>query len=203
MVRPMRRITSLILVLGAVALASTAATARAGLITSLLGGNCGATSQVFAPWSDSADYYFAGNGGFENGTNGWSVSGPASVVSQSDPFALSGNGSHSLQLGAGGTASINVCYGLTYPAIRFVAAGVDGPATVHVRVVSRSLLGVLSILDGGTFTVQSGWDPSPKLSTLLSALAAPLGTKSMQLQISVDSGTALIDDLYVDPLFVK
>jgi hypothetical protein len=70
-------------------------------------------------------------------------------------------------------------------------------------VVSRSLLGVLSILDGGTFTVQSGWDPSPKLSTLLSALGAPLGTKSMQLQISVDSGTALIDDLYVDPLMTK
>ena len=203
MVRHMRRITSLIIVLCAVALASTAATARAGLITSLLGGNCGATSQVFAPWSDSAAYYFAGNGGFENGTNGWSVSGPSAVVGQSDPFDLSGSGSHSLQLGSGGTAAINVCYGVTYPAIRFVAAGVDGPATVHVRVVAHSLLGVLSILDGGTFTVQPGWDPSPKLSTLLSALAAPLGTKSMQLQITVDSGSALIDDLYVDPLFTK
>lgn len=199
----MRRITSLILVIGAVALASTAATARAGLITSLIGGSCGATSQVFAPWSDSADYYFAGNGGFESGTTNWSFSGPVGLVGQSDPFDLSGSGSHALQLGAGGTASINVCYGLTYPAVRFVAAGVGGSATVHVRVVARSLLGVLSILDGGTFTVQSGWDPSPKLSTLLSALAAPLGTKSMQLQISVDSGTALIDDLYVDPLLTK
>jgi hypothetical protein len=199
----MRRITSLILVLCAVALASTAATARAGLITSLLGGGCGSLSQVFSQWSDNANYYFAGNGGFENGTNGWSVSGPSAVVGQSDPFDLSGSGSHSLQLGPGGTAAINVCYGLTYPAIRFVAAGVDGPATVHVRVVSHSLLGVLSILDGGTFTVQPGWDPSPKVSTLLSALAAPLGTKSMQLQITVESGSALIDDLYVDPFLAK
>jgi hypothetical protein len=38
------------------------------------------------------------------------------------------------------------------------------------------------------------------LSTLFSALAAPLGTKSMQLQFTVESGTAQIDDLFVDPL---
>jgi hypothetical protein len=200
----MRRITSLILLLGVVAaLASTAGTARAGLIQSLIGGNCGGTSQVFAPWSDPAGYYFAGNGGFENGTTGWSVSGPSSLVGTSDPYALSGPGSHALQLSSGGTASIGVCYGLTYPAIRFVAAGVNGPAVVHVRVVTKNLLGLLSILDGGTFTVNQGWSPSPKLSTLLSALLAPLGTKSMQLQISVESGTALIDDLYVDPFLTK
>ncbi len=199
----MRRFTLLLLVLGAFGLSATAATARAGLITSLIGGNCGATSTVFAPWSDSADYYFAQNGGFENGSAGWSLSGTASVVGGSDPFDLSGNGSSSLQLGSGGSATINVCYGLTYPAIRFVAAGVNGPATVHVRVLAHSLLGVLSVLDGGTFTVSPGWNATPKLSTLLSALAAPLGTKSMQLQISVDSGTAQIDDLYVDPFLSR
>ena len=195
----MRRFTSLVLVAGAIALAATAGTARAGLITSLVGGNCGSTSQVFSPWADPADYYFASNGGFENGAAGWSLNGAAAVVPGSDPFDLSGTGSSSLQIGAGGSASINVCYGLTYPAIRFVAAGDGGPAVIHVRVISHSLLGVLSTLDGGTFAVGPGWDPSPKLSTLLSAIAAPLGTKSMTLQISVDSGTAQIDDLFVDP----
>ena len=199
----MRRFTLLLLVLGAIGLSASAATARAGLITSLIGGNCGSTSTVFAPWSDSSDYYLAQNGGFENGSAGWSFSGPASIVGGSDPFALSGPGSHALALGPGGTASINVCYGLTYPAIRFVASGVGGSATVHVRVVAHSLLGVLSVLDGGTFTVGPGWQPSPKLSTLLSALAAPLGTKSMQLQISVDSGSAQVDDLYVDPFLSR
>jgi hypothetical protein len=52
----------------------------------------------------------------------------------------------------GGSAAINVCYGLTYPAVRFVVKGNGAPATVHVRVNSRSLPGILSILDGGTFT---------------------------------------------------
>ncbi len=154
---------------------------------------------MFAPWSDASDYYFAQNGGFENGSAGWALSGPASVVNGNDAFDLSGAGSSSLQLGAGGTASINTCYGLLYPAVRFTATGVNGPATIHVRVIAHSLLGVLTVLDGGTFTVGDSWQPSPKLSTLLAALAAPLGTKSMTLQISVDSGTAQIDDLYVDP----
>ena len=96
-----------------------------------------------------------------------------------------------------------MCYGATYPAVRFFASGQDGPAVVHVRVVSRSLLGVLSVLDGGTFRTDSGWAPSPKISTLFSALAAPVGSKTMQLQFTVESGTAQIDDVFVDPLLVR
>jgi hypothetical protein len=84
-----------------------------------------------------------------------------------------------------------------------VASGVGGNAVIHVRVVSRSLLGVLSTLDGGRFTVGSSWAPSPKLSTLFSALASPVGSKTMQLQISVESGKALVDDLYIDPFLTK
>jgi len=70
-------------------------------------------------------------------------------------------------------------------------------------VLAHSLLGVLSGLDGGTFTAGSQWSPSPKISTLFSALAAPLGSKSMELQFTVESGTAQIDDLFVDPLLVR
>ena len=65
-----------------------------------------------------------------------------------------------------------------------------GDATIHVRVVWRSLLGVLSGLDGGTFTAGSTWRPSPKLSTLFSALGSPLGSKTMTLQFTVEHGTA-------------
>ena len=198
----MRRLTLLTLVL-ACALAGVASTAQAGGGISLLGGNCGSTSAVFSRWSDNAGYYFAPNGGFEKGTTGWTLAGPAAVTNGNDPFALSGPGSHALSLGTGGSASITVCYGLTYPAVRFVAAGVGGNAVIHVRVVARSLLGVLSTLDGGTFTVGTAWTPAPKLSTLFSALASPVGAKTMQLQISVESGKALIDDLYVDPFLTK
>jgi hypothetical protein len=197
----MRRFSVLLLVVLSTALAATAGTAKAGLITGLLGGGCGSTAPVFAPWGDSAGYYFAPNGGFEKGSTGWTLGGGSAVVSPSnEPWYVAGFGSRALQIPAGGSASLNVCYGLTYPAVRFFVAGQGGPATVHVRVYARSLLGILSVLDGGSFTTDQGWRPSPKLSTLFSALAAPLGTKSMQLQFTVESGTAQIDDLFVDPL---
>ena len=200
----MRRTAVLLIVVVATALASTAGTAKAGLITGLLGGGCGATAPVFAPWGDWAGYYFAPNGGFENGSAGWTLGGGAAVVTQgNEPWFLAGFGSHALAIPKGGSASINVCYGLTYPGVRFFAAGQGGPATIHVRVSSRSLLGILSVLDGGTFRVNQGWTPTPKISTLFSALAAPLGTKSMTLQFTVESGTAQIDDLFVDPLLVR
>jgi hypothetical protein len=200
----MRRLAVLVLVVVATALASTAGSAKAGLINGLLGGGCGASVPVFAPWGDWASYYYAPNGGFENGSTGWALSGGAAVVTQNnEPWFLAGFGSHALQIPTGGSAAINVCYGVTYPAVRFFVSGQNGPAVVHVRVVSRSLLGVLSVLDGGTFRADAAWAPSPKISTLFSALASPLGTKTMQLQFSVENGTAQIDDVFVDPLLVR
>lgn len=188
-------------------LAIPAAAARAGgglvpgLLTGLLGGGCGSEAAVFAPWGDHSNYYFATNGGFESGASGWSLAGGSAVVPGNEAYAAHGAGdSQSLLIPAGGSASTTVCYGLAYPSVRFfVADASSGPATVHVRVLTRSVLGILSTFDGGTFQVTGSWQPSPKLSTLLSALAAPLGTKSMTLQISVDNGSAQIDDLAVDP----
>jgi hypothetical protein len=203
----MRRVAALISITAVAALAATTAgTAKAGggLLGGLLGGSCPASAPVFLPWGDFASYYFAPNGGFESGSTGWSLRGGAGVVTQNnEPWYLAGFGSHALQIPAGGVASINVCYGLTYPGARFFVSGVNGNATVHVKVVAHSLLGILSVLDGGTFTAGKGWAPSPKISTLFSALASPLGTKSMELQISVVSGTAQVDDLFVDPFLAK
>jgi hypothetical protein len=173
------------------------------LLTGVAGGGCGATDPVFSPWGDGAGYYFAPNGGFESGTTGWAVAGGASVVSANEPWSLGGAGTHALQVPKGGSAATVVCYGLTYPGVRFFVAGVKGTAKVHVRVFARSLLGVVSVLDGGSFSAGTAWAPSPKISTLFSAIAAPLGSKAMQLQFTVESGTARIDDLFVDPLLVK
>ena len=180
--------------IGLAALVASAAPARGALLPS-----CGSTAQVFSPWSDFSPYYFAPNGGFERGSAGWTFSGPVSVVADNDAYELSGARTHALDIGEGGTASITVCSGMTYPALRFVATGVDGPATVHVRIVAHGPLGVLATLDGGRFTVGSDWRPAPKLSTLFAALAAPLGANAMEVRISVERGTARIDDLYVDP----
>jgi hypothetical protein len=200
----MRRLVALLTIVVGLAVTSGTASAGGGLLSGLLGGGCGATAPVFLPWGDYAGYYFAPNGGFESGSTSWSLSGGAAVVTQgNEPWYLAGFGSHALSIPTGGSASTSVCFGLTYPAVRFFAAGSGGDATIHVRVVSRSLLGILSVLDGGTFTTGSTWRPSPKLSTLFSALGAPLGSKTMTLQFTVERGTAQIDDLFVDPFLMK
>jgi hypothetical protein len=200
----MRRLVALLMIV--VGLAATGGTANAGggLLSGLLGGGCGPTAPVFLPWGDWASYYFAPNGGFESGSAGWTLSGGATVVQQeNEPWFLAGFGSHALQIPSGGSASVSVCFGATYPAVRAFAAGQGGPATIRVRVVSRGLLGALSVLDGGTFQVGESWKPTPKLSTLLSALASPLGAKTMTLQFTVENGTAQIDDLFINPYLMK
>jgi hypothetical protein len=182
------------------ALALTAALVQgpAGRADSLLGGGCGATTQTFSYWNDSASYYFPANGGFESGSAGWTLKGGAAVVAGNEPYFLhSPSDSHSLAIPAGGGASVTLCYGLLYPSLRFMVEGAN--ARVHVTITTQNLLGIVSTLDGGTFTAGSEWAPSPQLSTLLSALTAPLGAKSMQLHIDVSGAPAQIDDLYVDP----
>jgi hypothetical protein len=175
-----------------------AGTARADL----LNGTCGSTAQVFSPWGDGSNYYFPANGGFESGTSGWSVGGGASVVSDNETaYIHSSSDSHALSIPDGSGASVRLCYGFYYPALRFFARG-DG-ATVHVSITTQNWLGVVSTLDGGTFRTGSDWAPSPKLSTLMSALIAPFGSKTMALHIEVTGGPAEIDDLYVDPYVVK
>lgn len=187
-----------VVALGAV-LASTAGTARADL----LNGACGNTAQVFSPWNDSSNYYFPGNGGFENGAAGWALSGGDQVVGDNESaYVHSQSDSHALAIPDGGSASVSVCYGFYYPALRFFDRSDDG-ATIHVSITTRNWLGVVSVLDGGTFQAGSDWAPSPKLSTLLSALIAPFGAKSMALRIDVSGGTAEIDDLYIDPFVME
>ena len=144
--RHTRRFAVLVAVVG---LAALGASVRAHADGGLLGGNCGSTAPVFSPWGDPASYYFAPNGGFENGASGWTLSGGAAVVSGNESFNLnSASDSHSLAIPAGGSASTNLCFGLLYPALRFMVAGPG--ATVHVTVSTENLLGIVSTLDGGT-----------------------------------------------------
>lgn len=191
-----------VLRLGAVVFVALIALFAASARADVLGGGCGATAAVFSPWGDASDYYFPANGGFENGTAGWALSGDAGVVSDNETAYLhSASDSHALAIPAGSGASVKLCYGVFYPALRFFVKG-DG-ATVHVSITTQNLLGVVSTLDGGTFQAGSSWAPSPKLSTLLSALVAPFGAKTMALHIDVTGAPAEIDDLYVDPFVMK
>ena len=194
------------LLVSAFALAGSiiAAGASADVAPSLLGGNCGTTSQPFAQWNDSAAYYLAGNGGFES-AGGWTLSGGSAVVAGNEPFYTHGKQDHSaLLLPTGATAtSAQLCFGLLNPGIRFFAMSPTGSGTVHVQVIAYGLLGALSTLDGGTVSAGKAWAPSPKLSTTLSQLNSLVGAKSIAIKLTAASGTVEIDDLYIDPFLAR
>jgi hypothetical protein len=201
---PMRPSHPKLLALAAVLAAamSAAATAQAGGLlgsaaTQLIGGNCGSTSQAFAQFGDSRSYYLTADGGFEGGGAGWTLAGGAKVVPGNESYYLRSAGDRSsLLIPNGGTAtSPALCFGALYPGIRMMVAG---SGTLHVQVVAHGLLGSLSILDGGTFAVNGGWAPSPLLSTLLSQIDTPVGTKSIQIVLSA-TGSVSVDDIYIDP----
>ena len=200
----MARLTLRLLVASAVTALSlvSATAAKADLLPGLLGGNCGSTSHVFAPWGDYGSYYFASNGGFESGAYGWSLPRGAQIVAENEPFRVHGAGDrYSLAIPSGATATTpSICYGTLYPTSRLFARSTSGKAgTIRVRVVVRSLLGILTILDVGTLDVTPTWAPTPVHLQLGAALAALVGSKSMQVQFVPSTGV-LIDDLYVDPL---
>ena len=196
----MHRKLGLLVTAFALVASALATTASADLAPGLLGGNCGATSQPFAPWGDSAAYYLAGNGGFES-AGGWTLSGGAAVVAGNESSYVHGKQDRSaLLLPTGATAtSGQICFGLLNPGIRLFAMSPTGSGTVRVQVIAYGLLGALSTLDGGTVSAGKTWAPSPKLGTTLSQLNTVLGAKSVAIRLTAVSGSVEVDDLYIDP----
>ena len=107
----------------AIALASIASSASAG--SSLLGlsNDCGQASQPFAPWGDYKSYTFGANGGLENGSSGWSLSGAARVVDGNESFYVhSRSDDSSLSMSAGSVVyTPKLCMGTTSTWLRFFA----------------------------------------------------------------------------------
>jgi len=181
--------------------ASAARPAGLGLLPS-----CGATSQPFRPWADTAAYCAFPNLGFESGKTSWTVTGPASVVSANEPWHVSGPGTHALQLGPGATAlSSPLPVNLLDPWIRFFARSAGANGSLHVQVLFRGLTGNLTgllnfgRLEPGGF---SSWHPT---QDVLSVLALPLLTRTAQVKLTsqATSGRWQVDDVYLDPRVVK
>ena len=180
--------------------------AGGGLFSGLLGGGCGVTAPVFLPWGDYSGYYFAPNGGFESGAASWSLSGGAAVVTQdNEPWYLAGFGSHALSDPDRAAAPRPPVCLRSHLSRRAVLRG------RLRRRRQRSTFALCRAVSSASFRSSTAarsrpartWRPSPKLSTLFSALGAPLGSKTMTLQFTVERGTAQIDDLFVDPFLMK
>jgi hypothetical protein len=190
--------TALVCTLGAAyALAPRIADVRASTVTTtspigLNSCNVSAVSQPFARWGDYAKYELAPGGDFENST--WKLSGGATRVAGSEPYAVTGAlGSYSLSLPAGAAAqSPPSCVDATYPSIRFFIAGTG---SVRVDVVAGS-----SVVPAGVAVAGGGWAPTPVMVTDWGVLAASSGgTSQVSLAFAGLSGAPRIDDVFVDP----
>ena len=187
----------------ALAFGTAQSRAGGGLLGGLLG--CPVTyTQPFANWGDNGSYFLVPGGSFE-GTNSWSLSGGAQVVSGNEPFYLnSKSDSHSLVLPPGSSAtSPATCLAALSLNFRFVGKSSDGSG-VHVDVYASGLLGLVKLPVGMNIALGTSWAPSGQITLLLQNVLAltNLGKTTVYFRFSpIGSATVQLDDVYVDPMF--
>jgi hypothetical protein len=182
--------------------------AQAGLLTGLLPGlvspadspsTCDTNvSQPFSPWGDRANYVLTPGGSFEPGGPSWTLSRGVRIVSGNESFYVrSRSDRYSLYMPSGSSVTTPpMCFAAGDWKMRFFATG---GGKVHVQVRVKSLLGLLSILDGGTAKSGSTWRPSPEIGLLITNLGGILATDSVSFRLIARDGAVRIDDVYLDP----
>jgi hypothetical protein len=197
------------IVLGTTVAAVVLATpAQAGLLTGLLPGlvspadspsTCDTNmSQPFRPWGDSANYVLTPGGSFEPGGPEWTLRRGARVVRGNEHFYVNSRSDrHSLYMPSGSSVDTPpMCFAAGDWKMRFFGTG-GGKVRVQVRV--RSLLGVLSVLDGGTMRSGRTWRPSPEIGLLVTNVGGILATDSISFRLIARDGSVRVDDVYLDP----
>ena len=203
----MRRWATTLLVSALAAFAATAAvttqSAEGGLIGTGAASGCDmAASHPFEAWGDDANYLLVPGGSFEAGNPAWALSRGAYVGPGNEPFRTEGDGgTRSLYLLPGSTAmSPTACFKFGDWHARFFVRGI-GPrgGRLEVDVVVKSLVGVLTVLDGGSVEASGEWQPSPRIGMLLCNVTSLLGTKAVSLRFRAVNAAFQIDDVYIDP----
>jgi hypothetical protein len=158
-----------------------------------------ALSQPFAPWLDYAWYVQAPGGDFENGLDGWAVSGGAKAVAGNEPWRVAGAGdSRSVSLPSGASVtSPSFCAGLAYPMVRLFSKGGSLLSRLKVEAVYTDASGLLRSTALGLVLPSSTWQPSLPVLTL-SGLPILTGTE-LAIRITAAGGTFEVDDVFVDP----
>lgn len=200
-----RRMRTATLLAGFVIALTGTSTANAGLLTTGPAQTCDtAASQPFQQWGDHAQYVLVGGGSFENGSPAWTLRSGAAVVSGNEPFYVRARtDTRSLRLPAGSSGvSPTTCFVFGDWHIRFFVRNVGAASgRLNVDVIVRSLLGTLSILDGGTIAAGSVWAPSPRVRLTVANVTSLAGTKAVAFRFRpVGTGAAFqIDDVHLDP----
>jgi hypothetical protein len=140
-------------------------------------------------------------GSFEESTTIWKLSGGAKIISGNEPYFIhSKRDSRSLYMPAGSSATTpTMCFAPGDWHMRFLSVSPSGSSALRVTVMVNSLLGLVSILDGGTVSNNGTWKPSPQVNLLLTNVTGLLTTKAISLRFTATSGATRIDDVYLDP----
>jgi hypothetical protein len=187
------RLLTLVGALSAVALAVAPAASEASPVE-LAPCNNAPLSQPFAQWGDSSSYELAPGGDFESIPTTWTLSGGASIVSGSEPYAVTGTlGQYSLSLPSGASAtSPSTCVDAAYPTMRMF---VGGTGTVAVAVDYSGI-----VIPTGLAVASGNWVPTAPMLTG-SAIAGALngGTAQVSLVLIGLTGSPQVDDVFIDP----
>jgi hypothetical protein len=193
-------------VIATIAAAAFASTADAGLVTASAE-SCDdpVLEQPFTRWGDRATYKALGDGGFEAGGAGWTLSGGADVVSGNESFGVGGaDDRRSLVLPAGSRAiSPFTCVGLDEPTLRLFAKRRSGLlTTLGVEMQVKTSLGLslwLPVLPGDAGG--TSWHPTaamPLIANLLTLSSSDRTAVRFRFTPLL-LGSWQIDDVYVDP----
>jgi hypothetical protein len=156
-------------------------------------------SQPFLEWGDSNHYAVIPGGDFELSPSLWTFSQGAQRACGSEPYAVTGElGAWSLALPAGASAQ-SPFFSLT-PSVeksfRLFARSEGTDASVVAQVVYKTSTGT-KVTPGWKLALTGSWLPSSSLTVM----PPPGGASTVEaaLRVTSKSGTALIDDVYVDP----
>jgi hypothetical protein len=202
MSRTIYRIRALCAAATALAALAVPATAAAGPLTDNAPAcDSQVLGQTFLPWADVASYTLNPGGSFENGADGWSLTG-ASVASGNEPFQVtSASDGNSLSLPSGSSAvSAPICVGIEHPDIRFFASASNPAARLHVEVLFEDGAGNVLSAPIGSISGNTGWAPTAPLPIVANLLALlPGNHTAVAFRFRTCGGSFRIDDLYVDP----
>lgn len=157
-------------------------------------------TQPFKLWSDLAYYFLAPNGGFENGTTGWTLSRGASIVDGNEPWYVTARGdTHSLSLAGATAASGSICIEHIDRSIRLFARGSAG-TTLKIEIGYPGAKGTVSYQQVALVAGLGSWEVTPVL-LLPPSLATSDSTSSLWIRFTNTDRYAswLVDDIYVDP----
>ena len=162
------------------------------------------TSEVFAPFGDTAQYSLVPGGSFASGTPGWTLA-DASVVSGNGAGLVGGKSdSHSLAIQPTGEAiSPPVCVSIDNPSFRFFAERTSGTwGDITVNLLWTDSTGHANSTTVASIGSGTSWTVTPILAL---ASDLPLWQSGQTLSVRLEflpqayGGAWAIDDLYVDP----